>query len=329
MQQLKKIQMDFKPFWGLASPGLQTIIAAKLPSKKLAATISQLTLKDGDTLVFAQSKPVDWQPHMPSVIALHGLCGDHDSSYMRRLGVMAMKLGYRFIAVNFRGCGLGKGHAKGLYHAGRSDDVDTLIQHIHQHTPQSPLALVGFSLGGNVALKLAGEWAHKTRDYLKGVVAVTPPVDLAKCADMINYPANRIFRRYFISQLWKAVAERHRLFPELGKPPKANMSFGFWEFDDLYTSQHSGFIDAKDYYAKSSSLTVLADIAMPCKLLFAKDDPFIDYRVVSQTQLAAQTELVVTQHGGHMGFLAAPGKGRPLRWMDYKLIAWLQGFFNS
>jgi predicted alpha/beta-fold hydrolase len=321
--------VNFQPFWGLASPKLQTIIAAKLPCRKIVADYQHIELPDGDCLAIAISKPAGWQRHMPTVMALHGLCGSHDTSYMRRIGAMVMDLGHRFIGVNLRGCGIGKGLAKGLSHAGRSEDILSIVQHISKQTPDSPLAMVGFSLGGNIALKLVGELAEQAQAYFKGVIAITPPVDLARCADLIKHPTNKIFRRHFIAHLWRFVTHRHQLFPELGPAPKANMSFGFWEFDDCYTSLHSGFSSAKEYYQQSSAITVLPKIQLPCKLLFAKDDPFIDCTAVQRCALPASVELVMPEHGGHMGFLAAPQSGRPLRWMDYKINAWLQEFFGQ
>jgi predicted alpha/beta-fold hydrolase len=320
-----ELKMSFKPLWGLRSPVLQTIIGAKLPSLvNYPETYQQITLPDNDILMLAINTPVEWQPTMPSVIALHGLGGNHNAKYIKRLRAKMMGLGYRFIAVNFRGCGIGKGLAKGLYNAGCSEDILQVAQQLKVQTPDSPMVLVGYSLGGNVALKLLGELKNTATTYFCGAIAVTPPIDLARCADLIQKPDNDIFRRYYLRKLWQTVNERHASYPELGFAPKMDMSCGFWEFDDLYTGPQCGFVGAADYYRQSSALKLLPDIDISCKILFAADDPFVDCTAISSVQLASATEVLITPYGGHMGFLAAPTGMIPLRWMDHKICEWIK-----
>lgn len=317
--------MSFKPLWGLHHPILQTILGAKLPScYKHPETYQRITLSDGDVLVLAITTPAQWIETRPSVVALHGLGGSHKSGYINRLRAKIVALGYRFIAVNFRGCGAGAGFAKGLYNAGCSADVLQVAQYLKQDTPHSPLVLIGYSLGGNVALKLAGELKEQAKNYFAGVIAITPPIDLANCADLIQKRSNAIFRRYYIRKLWQTVKERHTRFPELGPGPKSDMSYGFWEFDDCYTGPQSGFLNARDYYQHASAISVLGNIDLPCKILFAADDPFIDCSVIKQINLAHFIEVLITPHGGHMGFLAAPIGSLPLRWMDHKIRDWVK-----
>ncbi|MDF2867474.1 MAG: putative hydrolase [Gammaproteobacteria bacterium] len=317
--------MSFKPFWGLHHPMLQTILGAKIPSRyNYPETYQQITLPDGDILVLAVTTPPDWIETMPSVVALHGLGGSHQAGYISRLRAKIVALGYRFIALNFRGCGAGAGLAKGLYNAGCSADVLQVVQYLKSNTPNSPLVLIGYSLGGNVALKLAGELKEQANHYFSGVIAITPPVDLANCADLMRKRSNAIFRRYYIRRLWQTVKERHASFPELGPTPKFDMSYGFWEFDEVYTGPQSGYLNAKDYYRHASALSMLTHISLPCKILFAADDPFIDCSVIKPINLAPPVEVLITSHGGHMGFLAAPMGSVPLRWMDHKIRDWVK-----
>jgi len=317
--------MSFKPLWGFNNPVWQTILGAKLPCfSKKPQQHYHLRLADGDILALAISTPKQWTETKPTVIALHGLGGSHQARYMLRLQTKVLRLGYRFVAVNFRGCGVGEGLAKGLYNAGSSADVLEVIAHLKAQNPHSKLILVGYSLGGNIALKLAGELQHQAKENLAGLIAITPPVDLISCADLMKMPQNTFFRRYYIRKLWQKVLKRHARFPELGAAPAANMDYGFWEFDEHYTAPQTGFSSALDYYKRCSSLPILGQIQIPCRLLFAKDDPFIDCGVIEQVCLPSKMEVLITPGGGHMGFLAAPNANVPLRWMDHKITEWIE-----
>jgi predicted alpha/beta-fold hydrolase len=317
--------LSFYPFLGLRNPKWQTILGAKLPSllPEPPTLRKHLILPDGDTLALEISTPTRWQCHNPTVVMLHGLGGSHRSSYLVRLTHKLFRKNIQVIRVNFRGCGSGKGLAKGIYHAGRSEDVDEVLRFLHHRSPQSPISLVGFSLGGNVALKLAGELSHGARHYLQKVIAVSPPVDLMRCANMMAQPQNEIFRKYYLKRLWRTVHDRHVLFPEFGPAPTAKWHYSFWEFDNEYTSIHSGYANAEEYYTRCSALPLIPEIQIPCKILFAEDDPFVDAQCIQKIALPTHIEVKVTPHGGHMGFLAMPGLRSGIRWLDNQIIQWL------
>lgn len=317
-------QAGFAPFPGLRSGWLQTILGAKLNYPSFAnSKLGFFTSPDGDQLSYAQSQHIDWEPQDPTIVLLHGLCGSHKASYIQRLSKRLLNHKYRVVGLNFRGCGPMAHLAKGLAHSGRSEDLLALIQHLRQETPASSMHIVGFSLGGNVALKLAGELSTKEQQCIQSIVAICPPVDLARCANLMEEKSNWVFRRYFIKRLNKIIRARHHHHPELGPVPKFPLNTGFWHFDDAYTAPHSGFTSAKDYYERNSTIYRLQNIqAVPCKLILAKDDPFIDYRGVLDQSLPSNIELVITENGGHLGFLSHPIRNKTWRWLDQVIESW-------
>jgi predicted alpha/beta-fold hydrolase len=315
---------DFTPWRIFKSPLLQTIIGSKLNWHRPPQSYTQLiALPDQDRLALEISTPEKWQPNDPTVIMLHGLGGHHNSSYIVRMAHKILKFGHaRVIRVNFRGCGTGKGLAKGLYHSGRSEDILTAIESVKAATPQSPLYLLGFSLGGNVALKLAGELADKAKQLLSKVIAICPPINLIACAEMIDKPENKLYQRYFMKKLVNFAKLRHKFFPELGSFPTLKFK-GIVDFDNTYTAPNSGFSNAQEYYLKSSSKELLKHIAIPCNILMSVDDPFIYSKIDDAENLPANVHLYMTQAGGHMGYLASPFSQHGFRWMDNVILEWL------
>jgi predicted alpha/beta-fold hydrolase len=180
----------FRPLPFLANPHVQTFIAAKLYLASEPPSVTHyVSLPDGDCLALEVSTPAAWQPQHRTVVLLHGLCGCHGSPYMQRLAWKLWRRGIRAVRMNMRGCGSGQGLARQAYHSGRSADVLAVLEFLQQQTsPCVPMTLVGFSLGGNVVLKLAGELADNASQYLQQVIAVCPPADLAACARKLEAP---------------------------------------------------------------------------------------------------------------------------------------------
>src|SRR2546428_6608544 len=166
----------FRPLPCLTHPYLQTIVAAKLTwSREPPSTTHLVELSDGDTIALEVSTPRGWQPHDLTAVLLHGLCGCHRSPYMQRLARKLWRPGLRAVRMNLRGCGSGRGLAHYPYHSGRSADVLAVLGSLFQGAPASPVILVGFSLGGNIVLKLAGELSQTVPVYLLQVIAICPP----------------------------------------------------------------------------------------------------------------------------------------------------------
>src|SRR5262245_4900592 len=306
-------------------PHLQTVIAAKLNfAWEPPSTTCLVELSDGDQIALEVSTPTGSQPSDPTVVMLHGLCGCHRSPYMQRLAHKLLRRGIRAVRMNLRGCGSGKGLARYPYHSGRSADVLSVLERLEQDAPASPVILVGFSLGGNIVLKLAAELSATVPANLQRVIAICPSADLVACAHLLSQPTNRLYNRYFTRLLCADVAYRHACFPDL--PPVA-LPDGLllYDFDEHYTAPQCGFRNALDYYRQCSAAPLVPCITVPCHILFAADDPLIDACVFDGVALPANVQVLCTRHGGHLGFLGLPGRAGGYRAMDAQLLAWING----
>ena len=181
---------------------------------------------------------------------------------------------------------------------------------------------VGLFLGGNVMLKFAGELPQRARELATQLIAVCPPADLAACSRLLSRPSNRVYELYFMRRLLAAVAERHRLFPDLA-PVDLPRRMSMYQFDHHYTAPQCGFADADDYYSRSSAAPLVPRIALPCRILFAGDDPFIDDTVFDGAALPPNVQVLRTSAGGHMGFLGRPGRAGGYHWLDASLLDWM------
>jgi stearoyl-CoA desaturase (Delta-9 desaturase) len=254
-------------------------------------------------------------------LLVHGLSGSHDSGYMRRVGRRLLRRGLRVVRMDLRGCGQGTALARRLYHGGCSGDVRAAAAELHRLSPMSPLILVGFSLGGNIALKLAGESGVDPVPGLERVVALAPPIDLERCVALLSRPRNRLYERHFTRRLVRLVRRRHRFFPDqppVRFPPRVTMR----QFDDLYTAPRSGFADALDYYRRAASLPLLSRIAVPTLILTARDDPFIAVESFEGLDLPPPVEVHILSWGGHLGFLGWDGQGG-IHWAERRVADWL------
>ena len=189
-------------------------------------------------------------------------------------------------------------------------------------TTRSPTTLAGFSLGGNITLKLAGEDRSASTAGIDSFVAVSAPIDLDKCVRLIEQPSNRIYQMYFARQLRADATQRQRFFPDL-PPLHLPARTSIRTFDECYTAPRSGFLDANDYYAKASSAPLVPKISLPTLMLTARDDPFISVLPYEQIPKRSHLELLITERGGHLGFLGPTGKPSIFRWMDELIIEWI------
>jgi predicted alpha/beta-fold hydrolase len=226
--------------------------------------------------------------------------------------------------MNLRGAGAGFGLARGIYHAGRSDDLRSAIAWLEHRAPGSPIALAGFSLGANLALKLAAEATDRPVAGLDCVLAANPPIDLSACAAAMRRPENRLYDWNFVRWLRAEVTRLHRVFPELG-PPDLRRVHSVYEFDDRYTAPRNGFASALDYYARSSALPLIPQIELPGLVIHAADDPFVPVAPFHGAHFPANLTLELVRQGGHLGYISRlPWQG-DRRWLETRMAVWLAG----
>jgi len=319
-------ELPFDPFPFISDPHRQTILSSLInfffdPSSEQIV----VDLPDSDKLSLEISTPDGWKPTDLTVIMVHGLCGSHRSPYLVRMVKRLKPLGIRTVRLNLRGCGSGKGIAKQMYHSGRSDDIFEAIKVLKAQTPDSPFVLIGFSLGGNIVLKMGGELGAMGKEFLAGLIAISPPVDLYSSVIMLGKPENSIYERYFIRMMRADVHYRHRKFKDLPRI-KLPRDIKIRDFDQIYTAPQYGFRNADDYYNKCSAATVISEISVPCKILLAEDDPIISATSLDAFALPKCVDVFKTKQGGHMGYLGNPTDGKGLYWLDALLMDWIVGF---
>jgi predicted alpha/beta-fold hydrolase len=241
-----------------------------------------------------------------SVIVVHGLEGSSESKYMLGIAEKGLAAGMNVIRMNQRTCG-GTGHlAPTLYHSGRSADVMAVANSLVRQDGIRRFGLGGFSMGGNLVLKTAGEWTSNGPPELKGVVAVCPALDLAPSADALHEPRNRIYEQYFLWKLKARMRDKARCFPGRYDLSRMRGVSSLREFDDRVTAFYCGFEGATDYYARAAAANVVDKISVPTYILYATNDPFI--RILPETREKIRRNqnitFVETDDGGHCSFIA-------------------------
>lgn len=254
------------------------------------------------------------------LILVHGLEGSSAAGYACSLAQAALVAGCSVHRFNMRSCG-GTEHMSGatLYHSGQTSD---LLHVIRQLPRTAPIFLAGFSLGGNVSLKLAGELGASAGELLAGVMAVSTPIDLAACVREIDRPSNIVYARRFVARLKERVRIKAQHLPGFFDLSHLENVRNIYQFDDRITAQVFGFGTADNYYATQSANQFLDRIRVPTLLVQSKDDPMIPFEVYDHPAFATNPHLrlIATDHGGHLGFIA---KSRPRFWLDGVLVNWL------
>lgn len=254
-----------------------------------------------------------WQPSSdsasrPTAIIVHGLEGSSRSQYVIGNAAKLWNAGCNVIRMNMRNCGGTDKLTPTLYHSGLSGDLGAVLTHFIRTRGLRSVALIGYSMGGNLALKLAGELAQEAPPELRCVVGVSPVVDLAPSADALHLWANRLYERRFLRALLKRFRRKSVLFPRAFDAQRGAHIGSIRAFDQQITAFYSGFTSADDYYERAAASRVLERVAVPSLLLHACDDPFIRMLPETRAKIAGNPYLTMleTDHGGHCAFLADP-----------------------
>lgn len=320
------IRVPFEPHPLLRGGHAQTMAGVYLPGMRVEyrATQHRVQLSDGDELVLHDDRPDGWRDGDRAVMLIHGLGGTYQSGYMRRISHRLCAIGVRVFRLDLRGAGAGIWLAKLPYHSGRSDDAAAALAYIARTCPSSPTTLVGFSLGGNVALKLLGEVGSDSCGNLDSAMAVAPPVELQTCCQRLQERDNRLYDWRFVGLLIRQHEERLRRVEGTPPMPFQVRPRTLLELDDQFTAPINGFGNAANYYHACSSARFVPDIRKPTLIMTAKNDPIIPVEMFGRLNLPPCVKLHIAAGGGHLGFISR-GAGDPdRRWMDWRVVDFVQ-----
>ena len=267
-----------------------------------------------------------WQPasrQCPTLLALHGLEGSSQAHYMQGLADKAHARGFNAVLLNQRNCGGTEHLSHGLYHSGLSADPAAVIRELIDLDGLREIIVVGYSLGGNVGLRLAGTYGIDPPPEVRALCAVSPTVDLALCVEALEQSGNAFYEWNFVRNLKRRMRRKARLLPgrfDLGLLTRVHTVRGF---DELLTAPHHGFRDADDYYYQASSLRVIDRISLPTLILIADNDPFVPAKQFLDPALLGNPciRVIVTHGGGHCGFFSTPANGFDGYWAEHTAVA--------
>ncbi len=327
----------FQPRHFLANGHLQTIFGNFLPRPDhLPAPIAQFvevapatgSRMSSQVLCHCHWQPPEVRSTRMTAILLHGLEGSSNSQYVVGNANKLWRAGMNVVRMNMRNCGGTEALSPSLYHSGLSADVDAVLRFFLATERLQQMAIVGYSMGGNLVLKLAGELAVEAPRQLRCVVGVSPAIDLGASADALHRPTNRLYERRFLRALLRRFRKKTTLFPQVFDPARADGLHSLRDFDDRITAFYSGFSGADDYYHRAAAARVVDRIRVPTLILHALDDPFIEITPSTRARIAANPAitLVETRQGGHCAFLAKPDPATndDGYWAETSLLRFLQ-----
>jgi len=266
-----------------------------------------------------------WQadPHAhPTLIALHGLNGSSGAHYMRGLAAKAFERGMNVIRLNQRNCGDTEHLSVGLFHSGLTADAAQVVHELTAIDGLPAIAVAGYSLGGNLALKLAGEYGTHPPRALAGVAAVSPIIEIGECTRALERPENRIYDWNFVRDLKRRMRRKERFNPGLFDLSRLNAVKTVRQFDEAFTAPYFGFRSAEDYYHRASAMRVVDRIAVPALVITAEDDPFVPSQPFRDTKVTSNPyiELHLCAHGGHCGFVGAQAGEDDGYWAENAIV---------
>ena len=324
----------FSTAWWLPGAHPQTVWGRmKRPKNLVAFRREALETPDGDELILDHLDAPS-NPDAPRVILLHGLEGSSYSVYIQGMMSLMQARGWAATAVNFRSCArppdeitrMLPNRRPRMYHSGETTDMDHVFRTFRAREPERRLLAVGVSLGGNALLKWLGE--HAAENLLHGAVTLSVPYDLGAGSKHLETPIGRFYLKNFLKTLIPKAVRCARTFPEAAARidvDATERSTTFWAFDDAATGPLHGFKNALDYYTRCSSIHFVGRIALPTLCISAADDPFLPRPVLGEFESVKSpaVRLLVTPHGGHVGFVGGPRPAQARYWAEETAVAWL------
>ncbi len=313
----------FEPHSLLKNGHAMTIASAFVPRRfDIPPAEARLFQVDPESRLLAHCH---WQPgkckDVPVLVVVHGLEGSSDSNYVRGIAEKAFHRGFHVVRMNQRNCGGTEALTPTLYNSGMSGDYRTVFEELSEGDGFEQIFFAGYSMGGNLVTKMAGEFGAAVPKALRGVCAVCPALDLAACADALERRDNFFYQRHFVTGLMSRYAKKQKLFPErykLNSPPPVRT---VRQFDDFITAPQFGYRDAQDYYDHVGAKRVASQVCVPMLMITAQDDPFIPYASFLAAKIDSNPAIhfVAPRHGGHCGFISKHA-GSERFWAEQRIV---------
>lgn len=276
-----------------------------------------------DVRLLARCRWHENRTHRATVILVHGLGGSCDGSYVRGAADLAYRAGTNVVRLNQRNCGGTEHLTPTLYHSGMSGDLTAVIRELAERDGLPNILVAGFSMGGNLALKMAGEMGENAPAELMGVCAISPALDLSETARKLELPSNRLYQWHFVHGLRRLVQRKKEIYPELYDLRELDLLRTVRDFDELYTAPHGGFAGAEDYYYRASAIRCISQVRVPTLVIHAQDDPFVPVEPLRRQEVSNNPNLttVTPTHGGHVAFVSAERQER--FWAEERIVDFL------
>jgi len=323
-------EYTYTPAWWVPGAHVRTLwgklVRRPLP---LETRVERWPTDDGDEIELHRLEPLGTRaPHGGRLLVLHGLEGTIRSHYLRGLLALAQRRGWSADALIFRTCNGEMTRARRLYHSGETTDLDRVVQRLIRAHPGEPLALAGFSLGGNVLLKWLGEQGDEAPSEVRAAAVVSVPFDLERGSRFIERGFARVYTKHFLRTLRAKARVKLERDPGLFDASALERARTLFDFDDVVTAPVHGFESATDYYRRSSSLRFLGSIRRPTLLLSAYDDPFLPSDVLREVERVARGNPSLTpefhRYGGHVGFVSGRAPWAPRYYAEERVLGFLE-----
>jgi uncharacterized protein len=323
---------EFEPHRLIPSGHAQTLAAAFLPRRfDLPPAQKRLIRADADTQLLALCH---WQPgsskDTPVMVIVHGLEGSSDSNYVLGIAEKAFHRGFHVVRMNQRNCGGSEKLTPTLYNSAMSGDYRAVLEELANADGFERIFFVGYSMGGNLVTKMAGEYGAQAPRVLRGVCTVCPSLDLAACADALERRENYFYQRHFVVGLLERYARKQSLFPQRYRKDGFGPVRTVREFDEAIIAPQFGYRDADDYYDQASAKRVVADVRVPTLMITSEDDPFIPYALFLAAKISENPAIrfVATQHGGHCAFISRRA-GAERFWAEERVVEFCEAIWKG
>ncbi|OUS26568.1 hypothetical protein A9Q98_10395 [Thalassotalea sp. 42_200_T64] len=319
---------SFKPAWWLSNCHLQTMAGKIFRRKQTINVINEtIELPDGDFVDIAWTESPEHAPEKPIVYVLHGLEGSIDSHYAKGMMAAIKNKGWIGLLMHFRGCS-GRPNRHGpSYHSGDTWDVHYCTEYLKQRFDKRPLAILGFSLGGNV---LANYLSEDRDNPYRCAAILCAPLHLASCSDRISHGFSKVYQKYLVDMLKESTKEKIKLglITHINNNELDNI-ISLYDFDEQVTAPINGFESAQDYYDKASGINILDNIGQPTLVIHSLDDPFLCHDYLTRLPSNNNISFEVSNHGGHVGFISGNNPFKPKYWLEHRVLDYIAQHFKE